>query len=141
MPARPSQLPALNGNDGVADGTRTRDNWNHNPGLYQLSYSHQLDCRAWDKRPRGKSISGLPDGNRTHNPQLRRLVLYPVELRAGASRRTVWGTLVGVRGFEPPTSCSQSRHATRLRHTPEARYYNCLPADGSICPARIREPV
>ena len=26
--------------NGVADGTRTRDNRNHNPGLYQLSYSH-----------------------------------------------------------------------------------------------------
>ncbi len=26
---------------GVADGTRTHDNRNHNPGLYQLSYSHQ----------------------------------------------------------------------------------------------------
>src|SRR2546428_11076269 len=26
--------------------------------------------------------------------------------------------LVGVRGFEPPTPCSQSRCATRLRHTP-----------------------
>jgi hypothetical protein len=25
---------------GVADGTRTRDNRNHNPGLYQLSYGH-----------------------------------------------------------------------------------------------------
>ncbi len=26
---------------GVADGTRTHDNRNHNPGLYQLSYSHR----------------------------------------------------------------------------------------------------
>ncbi len=26
---------------GVADGTRTRDDRNHNPGLYQLSYSHR----------------------------------------------------------------------------------------------------
>jgi integrase len=26
--------------DGVADGTRTRDNQNHNLGLYQLSYDH-----------------------------------------------------------------------------------------------------
>ena len=26
---------------GVADGARTHDNWNHNPGLYQLSYSHR----------------------------------------------------------------------------------------------------
>ena len=22
------------------DGTRTHDDWNHNPGLYQLSYTH-----------------------------------------------------------------------------------------------------
>ena len=28
---------------GVADGTRTRDDRNHNPGLYQLSYSHRRD--------------------------------------------------------------------------------------------------
>ncbi len=26
---------------GVADGTRTHDNQNHNLGLYQLSYSHR----------------------------------------------------------------------------------------------------
>lgn len=26
---------------GVADGTRTHDDRNHNPGLYQLSYSHR----------------------------------------------------------------------------------------------------
>ncbi|CBJ88475.1 conserved hypothetical protein [Xenorhabdus nematophila F1] len=24
----------------MANETRTRDDWNHNPGLYQLSYSH-----------------------------------------------------------------------------------------------------
>jgi hypothetical protein len=31
---------------GVADGARTHDHWNHNPGLYQLSYSHhrKLAC-------------------------------------------------------------------------------------------------
>jgi hypothetical protein len=27
----------------VDDGTRTRDNRNHNPGLYQLSYDHHLN--------------------------------------------------------------------------------------------------
>ncbi len=27
---------------GVADGDRTRDNRNHNPGLYQLSYGHHI---------------------------------------------------------------------------------------------------
>lgn len=29
--------------DGVTDGDRTRDNRNHNPGLYQLSYSHHWE--------------------------------------------------------------------------------------------------
>src|ERR1700754_130990 len=29
---------------GVADGTRTHDDRNHNPGLYQLSYSHHWNC-------------------------------------------------------------------------------------------------
>ena len=54
---------------GVADGARTHDNRNHNPGLYQLSYSHH-------------KTFGTPDRNRTCNPRLRRSVLYPVELRA-----------------------------------------------------------
>ena len=30
------------GKDGVIDGARTRDNQNHNLGLYQLSYDHHL---------------------------------------------------------------------------------------------------
>ena len=59
---------------------------------------------------------GLPGGTRTHNPQLRRLVLYPVELRAARMQRDP--NLVGVERFELPTSCSQSKRATRLRHTP-----------------------
>src|SRR3982074_425024 len=29
--------------DGVADGARTHDNRNHNPGLYQLSYGHHWE--------------------------------------------------------------------------------------------------
>lgn len=33
-------LPTLSG---VRDGARTHDNRNHNPGLYQLSYSHHLE--------------------------------------------------------------------------------------------------
>src|SRR3569832_115635 len=71
----------------------------------------------------GNENLGLPDRNRTCNPQLRRLVLYPVELRAETHFS---GTIsyclgvVGVRGFEPPTSCSQSRRATGLRYTPKS---------------------
>ena len=62
--------------------------------------------------------TGVPDRNRTCNPQLRRLVLYPIELRAGGAVILIEGKLVGVRGFEPPTSCSQSRRATKLRYIP-----------------------
>ena len=50
VPARGYALTAVLANErgtskgiGVADGARTRDNQNHNLGLYQLSYSHRLD--------------------------------------------------------------------------------------------------
>ena len=36
-------LANYKGNFGVTDGTRTHDDWNHNPGLYQLSYGHRRD--------------------------------------------------------------------------------------------------
>jgi hypothetical protein len=36
---------------GVADGTRTHDDQNHNLGLYQLSYSHR-EGRDYRTRPK-----------------------------------------------------------------------------------------
>ena len=33
----------------MADGTRTHDNGNHNPGLYQLSYSHRESQRLYER--------------------------------------------------------------------------------------------
>src|SRR5690606_2226061 len=42
-------------------------------------------------------------------------------VRAGHAAKTCRQTprtLVGAEGFEPPTFCSQSRRATRLRYTP-----------------------
>ena len=56
---------------------------------------------------------GLPGGTRTPDPQLRRLVLYPVELRAASPAR-----LVGAAGFELATYWSQTSCATRLRYAP-----------------------
>ena len=38
---RRRKLLIYKGKNGVADGARTHDNRNHNPGLYQLSYSHR----------------------------------------------------------------------------------------------------
>ncbi len=59
---------------------------------------------------------GLPGGTRTPDPQLRRLVLYPVELRAASP-----GRLVGAAGFELATYWSQTSCATRLRYAPNER--------------------
>ena len=35
----------------MTDGTRTRDNQNHNLGLYQLSYGHQRTPKVAPKSP------------------------------------------------------------------------------------------
>ena len=39
--------------------------------------------------------------------------------------------VVGARGFEPPTPCSQSRCATGLRHAPYTRPSVSIPEDGN----------
>ena len=46
----------------------------------------------------------------------RRSAATPTRARRGTRPRGL--TSVGARGFEPPTFCSQSRRATRLRHAP-----------------------
>ena len=93
------------------DGTRTHDNRDHNPGLYQLSYAHHIIRTTIASELR--LTFGTPGRTRTCYPRLRRPMLYPNELRAL--------NLVGVERFELPTSCSQSRRATRLRYTPRTR--------------------
>ena len=42
--------------DGVIDGTRTRDNQNHNLGLYQLSYDHQPEGQPRESQDGTSSI-------------------------------------------------------------------------------------
>ena len=67
---------------------------------------------------------GAPGGTRTPNRWIRNPWLYPIELRA---------PVVGARGFEPPTLCSQSRCATRLRHAPTPRQPTRLfPSKGRV---------
>ena len=92
---------------GVNDGIRTHDNRDHNPGLYQLSYAHhKLFLRNLIHlfglvRPAGFEPATLGlEGRCSIQMSYGRLIL------------------VGVERFELPTSCSQSRRATRLRYTP-----------------------
>ena len=47
-------------NIGVADGARTHDNRNHNPGLYQLSYSHRKNKIIAERiKPSGRQAGVL----------------------------------------------------------------------------------
>ena len=68
-----SPLPQLWTFFGVANGTRTHDNRNHNPGLYQLSYSHHrtvLSRHLWSWTT--VVLTGTPYRIRTCDPRLRR---------------------------------------------------------------------
>ena len=49
----------------MTDGTRTRNDWDHDPALFRLSYGHRT-----------------PRGTRTPNHLVRSQAFYPVELEA-----------------------------------------------------------
>ena len=66
-----------------------------------------------------KKISGAGDGNRTRVTSLEgwssTIELHP---QTNELNNSVKIKMVGMTGFEPATSCSQSRRATKLRHVP-----------------------
>src|ERR1700678_1565066 len=49
---------------------------------------------------------------------------YP---KGAARTRLLTDSMVGAEGFEPPTLCSQSRCATRLRHAPLSTFRGAPP--------------
>ena len=56
---------------GVADGARTHDNRNHNPGLYQLSYSHRR-AQDYSERPsRARTRDSAGGLSAARSPRLR----------------------------------------------------------------------
>src|SRR5512137_568708 len=58
---------------------------------------------------------GAPERIRTSDLRIRSPLLYPAELQAQR--------LVGVRGFEPPTPCSQGRCASQAALHPEKNVF------------------
>ncbi len=80
------------------------------------------EVRRWHRPPhkRGCSHGDVPHGHERDN----RWPLFSSRqaIEAVGGRGEEWecetSGLVGARGFEPPTSCSQSRRATELRYAP-----------------------
>ncbi len=72
-----------------------------------------------------------PEWTRTTNLQLRRLLLYPIELRAQVSKITsnykktknINFSFVGAARFELATSCSQSRRDNRTTLRPVYSFF------------------
>lgn len=68
--------------------------------------------------PRGAQLS--PGGSSEGDPRDETGVKNRVNRHEYRHRRTqVRETIVGVAGFEPATTCTQSRSSTRLRYTPD----------------------
>jgi hypothetical protein len=84
-----------------------------------------------NKKPNFRWVDGDPDRIRTCDRLLRRQLLYPTELRNQKMKGQLSLSLfVGVAGFEPTTSCSQSRRDTGLRYTPSGvqKYKSFMPS-------------
>src|SRR5580765_459275 len=96
---------------------------------YHRDYGHWA-CLARGAREVVPTQEVTTTHERESFERLRKLTLYPTELRTCGSLEVLFARLhhkasgtgklgmVGARGFEPPTSCSQSRRATGLRYAP-----------------------
>jgi hypothetical protein len=98
----------------------------------QLSYRRTFPATAVAC---GRRKSGRRDSN-PRQPAWKADAL-PTELHPPALACCSTQTVVGTRGFEPPTPCSQSRCATRLRHVPTAALLWLRPREYSVSALRL----
>ena len=93
-------------------------------GAHLRVTAYARESRSWVAQG---DKDGVAEGSRTPHLRSHNPVLYLMSYGHHCIRRppeaeptipSVTGKLVGVERFELPTSCSQSRRATRLRYTP-----------------------
>ena len=93
----------------------------------QLSYRRM---RRHGHQNADQKESGRRDSN-SRQPAWKAGAL-PAELHPPVQPAAPTDLVVGTRGFEPPTPCSQSRCATRLRHVPTAALLWHRPREYSV---------
>jgi hypothetical protein len=84
----------------VNDGARTRDNRNHNPGLYQLSYVHHETCSSLSfSRPTGfEPVTPGLEGRCSIRMSYGRIIFAMQRSAFGATRHPL-GLLRGLKTF------------------------------------------
>ncbi len=108
---------------GVNDGTRTHDDRNHNPGLYQLSYAHRIQnlhsIIPTNPGKRCKSPTpewyGAPDRTRTCNLRLSLPATAFAALSSCFSRITSLGSGLYLHHFRWDTYSLYGSPLTRLK--------------------------
>ena len=91
----------------------------HGKGLFPKAGEYQAEVvlRGLAGFMEGSVPRGLPPRAPPDAPTPVPLGQDPEKQKRAGFRRPL-DTLVGARGFEPPTSCSRSKRATRLRYAP-----------------------
>ena len=134
---QPISLTTFPGGNGVDDGTRTHDDRNHNPGLYQLSYTHHcldtyfISPSIYIKGRFYRSSSGASCGcpvslrdssicvsKYTQEPHFERGILRMLRVasRLFNLRVQIHANLARPAGLEPATSCLEGRCSIRLSY-------------------------
>jgi hypothetical protein len=71
----------------VGGGIRTLGHWNHNPALYQLSYTHQKDVFIVSGQVEAPQISPVAHSfDFFHNSSTRRLISGDISITSGQGR-------------------------------------------------------
>ena len=111
----PNLEEAMKRGDHVESRTTRRD--------YGRKPDEEFHCREFRQRNCDQCYRQI-----TTNFQTQKLAKSLGRYVATSLRRQLGEFMVGARGFEPPTTCTPCKYATRLRYAPKRELYQSRPA-------------